>query len=129
MPGPTEYLLDESALDISLPAGCTWLAFVNKAHATIDSRELRDRLRSAPGIEAIRKVRVDWTSHLTDLTVLEAMPRVEAVLVHGSQIATLAGIAAVSGGKILDVNTGPNKKRRLDALAGSRFESVQVSVA
>lgn len=121
---PIEFELDETKPESlrEMPAECDWLSVLQKKGGDpVDAVALLGRLRDAPRAASIRTLQILPTSQLTDLRIATALPHLDALFVQGARIETLDGIESFRG-RVVEINTGKNKRRRLGALAGARLQ-------
>jgi hypothetical protein len=114
------------ASDADIPAGCTWLSLENADQAPVDVAKFARRLGAMPAARVVQVLQIGTTSQLPDVRICAAFPALRSLFVHGAEIRSLDGIEHFSG-SFLQVDTGRNTKRSLDALARSSIERLLVN--
>ena len=117
--------LDETDALGKIPAGCSQVALRNPDGAPLDAAALFERLRRDPNVGGVHGLHIGASSHLVDLQVCRVMPQLKTLGVYGLRIATLEGVDAFNG-TYIDIATDRNKKRKLDALDGTRASRLQL---
>jgi hypothetical protein len=107
-------------LPTKLSGGDIEIELSNDDHENVDVDKLYERLRSIEGREAVRTLVIAATSHLTDLRVLELFAGIEFLQIHGLRLQSLEGIQHLGNEVVVEMDTGQNKRRKIDALAESR---------
>lgn len=118
----------EVSLDEAQVSAWTTLAkfvsFTNSTVETLDRDALARALRRAKGRDRVQSITIEPTSRLTDLRPLVEFSRLRNLFVRGLAIQSLTGIGDLSRLEALEVATGRNRRRSLDALAESAIKKL-----
>lgn len=112
-----EVEIDEAdAASARIPPGCDALALANRGGQEVDDESLRAALAALEGIGGIRSLVVRPSSRLRRLRFLGALPALETLQLHGLALESLDGLADFRRGRMLEVDTGRNRRRDLARL-------------
>lgn len=111
-------VLDESDLTFSQGPniGIEFMSFVNTTRSSIDASKLMNKVREIPSLPSFRSLSIEWNSRQENLALLELFPGLEVLTVNGRLISTFAGIEHAQGLRVLCVDTGQSRKRRIDGI-------------
>ena len=105
----------------SIKAKYDTLSLGNEAGKAIDSASLRDNLASIKGIKSIKTLIIEPSSMLKDLDVLQAMPDLQTLQIHGKQLRTLDGLEWFRNGWFIQIETDKNRIRNIDKISETKI--------
>ena len=107
--------IDETATEFNIPAGVDWLQISNARRMSTSAHAFASRLASTD-VSGIKHLSIEANSMFKDLEVVAAFPALTALSVHGGQMESLAGIEAHKTYASVNINTGKNVSRTIEAI-------------
>jgi Leucine-rich repeat (LRR) protein len=98
----------------------------NSEEKPVNGPALARRLASIRGINRIRTLRVDRSSRVTDLDFLHVMPNLQRLFIYGRRLETLEGLESVINLQFVEIDTGRNSKRSLEAIRGAQITKLSL---
>lgn len=129
--GQEELAIEESqAASLSrIPSGIDTVELVNRTGTEVEEDVLGTELARVSGVERIRSLTVTPSSRVKNLRFLESLPWLQNLQVNGLRLQTLEGLEKLGNGRLLNLDTGRNRRRDAAKIAEARISRLMLEWA